>query len=139
MRAPSSEAKSYLENLNRKVRPVARAADSVLAGAGCSAYVKTIYIGYEIDGEMVAALYGHANFVEVALALDEQPVRDILVDASHLTWRTLPVAAILKTEKDISNFKVLVHEACKRIREGKHEIHRDNEFFKKSHRERHGR
>ena len=93
---------------------------------------------YDIDGEMVAALYGHADHVEVALALDEQHPSELLVDASHLTWRTLPVSAIVRTVKDLKELSQLVDEACDRVRVGKHDVKRDNEYFMKSRRERRG-
>ena len=50
----------------------------------------------EVGGEMVAALYSHADHVELALALPESEEHRLLVDATHLTWRTMPVAAIVE-------------------------------------------
>jgi hypothetical protein len=50
------EARSYLDDLNKRVRPIATSLHEALLGLGCVSYVKTIYIGYDIDGEMVAAL-----------------------------------------------------------------------------------
>jgi hypothetical protein len=99
-------------------------------------YVKTIYIGYDIGGEMVAALYAHADHVEVALALPEDAEGELLVDASHLTWRTLPVAAILKSEADVEQFSKLVSEAVERVADQTHDVKRDNDFFIRSRRER---
>ena len=92
-----AEVDGYLAALNPKVRKLASASNQVLIGQGCAAYVKTIYIGYDIDGEMVAALYAHADHLEVALALPEDAEGDLIVDASHLTWRTLPVAATIRS------------------------------------------
>ena len=94
--------------------------------------MKTIYVGYDIDGEMVAAVYGHADRLEVALALDENRAHPLLVDASHLTWRTLPVAAILRQKSDIEGLQELVAEGVARIQAGTHDVHRDNDFFVKS-------
>ena len=127
---------SYLDALNGKVQKLAFALHDVFVGRGCSAYVKTIYVGYDFEGEMVAALYGHADHVEVAIALDERHQATILVDASHLTWRTLPVAAIIRNDTDLAEAKILISEACERVLAGKHSVYRDNEFFAKSRRER---
>jgi len=96
---------------------------------GCSSYVKTIYIGYDIDGEMVAALYGRVDLVEIALALDEDTAGKLLVDASHLTWRTLPLAAHIKTAADLKDFKPLATLACTRVTNKEHHVERDNNFF----------
>jgi hypothetical protein len=97
--------------------------------------VKTIYIGYDLDGVMVAALYPHTNRVETALALAEDHESSLLIDATHLTWKTLPVAAVVKTEEDLAEAQALVHEACERIRSGVHSVERPNDFFRKSRRE----
>ena len=134
-----SEAELYLSDLNKKIQKLARSADSVFIDAGCTSYVKTIYIGYDIDGEMVAALYAHTDHVEVALALDEHHNDSGLVDATHLTWRTLPVAFVLTSDGELPQFRQLVEEACARVRAGSHKVNRDNEFFIKSRRERRGR
>ena len=131
----TKEPKEYLSELGG-MKPLATAANRLLVKAGLLAYVKTIYIGYEHDGEMVAALYGHADNVEVALALDINHPSGLLVDASHLTWRTLPVSAILRSKADLDEFQGLVNESCQRVREGSHDVLRDNEFFIKSKNER---
>jgi hypothetical protein len=101
--------------------------------------VKTIYIGYDIDGEMVAALYGHIDHVEVALALPEDAEGDLLIDAKHLTWRTLPVAAIVRNKTDIVAFMQLALTAVEGVRTSSHTVNRDNEFFIKSRQERRDR
>ena len=66
------EAEEFIATMNTKAAALARAAHGALVREGCNSYVKTIYIGYDLDGEMVAALYPHAGHVEIALALDEQ-------------------------------------------------------------------
>jgi hypothetical protein len=91
--------------------------------------VKTIYVGYDIGGEMVAALYGHADHVEVALAVAEDHPDTRLLDASHLTWRTLPLALNRKNVSEVSECQALLQEACDRVREQTHDVHRDNDFF----------
>lgn len=133
------EAEQYLAECGAGVLPLASDAHAVLIAQGCASYVKTIYVGYDVNGEMAAALYAHNDHVEVALALPEDRKGDLLVDASHLTWRTLPVAAILRSSEDLEQFTALVVEAVKRVREQSHDVNRDNEFFIKSRRERQGR
>ena len=131
-----SDAEAYVAGINNKIRKIASEAHQILIDSGCSSYVKTIYIGYDFNGEMVAALYGHSDYVEVAVALSEIHESSILIDASHLTWRTLPVAAVLKSKADLKMFAPLVKEACAGVLSGGHTVLRDNEFFTNAKRER---
>ena len=103
-----------------------------LLAQGCDAYVKTIYIGYGISGEMVAALYAHANHIELALAVAEDHPNMVLKDASHLTWRTLPLALEIRSTEDLVLAGELIEEACVRIRGGSHDVERDNDHFIRS-------
>ncbi|CAB4365032.1 MAG: hypothetical protein F2681_14940 [Actinobacteria bacterium] len=98
--------------------------------------MKTIYIGYDINGEMAAALYPRADHLEVALALPEEAESPLLVDASHLTWRTLPVAAIVRGSDELLEFGELAGSAVQRVRTARHDVMRDNEFFVRTKRER---
>lgn len=123
------EAEAYLRVMNPQVRDVAKATHKLFADAGCRSYVKTIYIGYDFGGEMVAALYGHAASVEVALALPEDAEGSFLVDASHLTWRTLPLAAVITDESQLDELAGLVDEACRRVAGGSHDVVLDDERF----------
>jgi hypothetical protein len=131
-----SDAEAYIAGMNNKIGKIASEAHQILIDSGCSSYVKTIYIGYDFNGEMVAALYGHSEYVEVAIALSERYESPVLIDASHLTWRTLPVAAVLKSKADIKMFAPLVKEACKGVLSGEHTVLRDNDFFAAAKRER---
>ncbi len=137
--ASSTEAAAYFQELNKKMAKISGSVDSVFESEGCSSYVKTIYVGYDIGGEMVAALYGHSDHLEIALALEESHPSEFLIDASHLTWRTLPVAAVVRTESDVKAVGPLIREACARIKGGQHSVNRDNDFFIRSRRERKGR
>jgi hypothetical protein len=139
MSAEDSEAQKYIADLNKSSAALCTQVHEMFLAAGCNSYVKTIYIGYDIDGEMVAALYGHADHVEVALALAEDHPSNQLIDASHLTWKTLPVAAVGHNLAEVKKFEPLIEEACARVRAGQHDVNRDNEFFMKSRRERRGR
>lgn len=132
------EAEAYVAELNGTVRDLAAAAHQVLISEGCASYVKTIYVGYDIDGEMVAALYGHSDRVEIALALPEDAEDRLLIDASHLTWRTLPVAAVVRTMNDLAGLQALLAQSGERVRMGQHLVARDNDYFIRSKRDRLG-
>jgi hypothetical protein len=128
----NGDAKIYLSEMGKKMRPIAEAIHEAMISLGCVSYVKTIYIGYDIDGEMVAALYGHTDHVEIALALPEDAEGDLLVDASHLTWRTLPVAAIVRSIDSIDDFTKLAKVAAERVKSAAHTVNRDNDYFIKT-------
>lgn len=131
-----SEADEYIGKSNGKLKKIAGDLHKKLIAEGCSSYVKTIYIGYDFNGAMIAALYIRAEYVEVALALSESHESPILIDGSHLTWRTLPVAAIVRTKEDVRLFNSLVQSACEGVKKGEHTVDRDSEFFRKARRER---
>ena len=137
--ASHAEAEGYLAGLGDEVRVLAEAVHRVFVTLGCASYVKTIYVGYEIDREMVAAMYARADYVEVALALSEDLEGDLLVDATHLTWWTLPVAALVRRTDDLPVFETLATDACDRVRSRAHDVHRDNEFFAQRRMERRSR
>lgn len=111
------------------VRLVTSRLDEVLISLGCSAYVKTIYVGYEIEGQMVAVVYPHTSWVEVALALGADHGGEKIVDATHLTWPTLPVAVEVRSEAQLSSTVALAQVAAERVRSGAPEVKRPPEFF----------
>jgi hypothetical protein len=112
------------------LRAVAWKIDREMIRLGCEAYVKTIYVGYEIGGAMVAALYPHPDHLEIALALDEGFEHSLLEAADHLSWRTLPVSALITEPRNFSEVAPLLHLAVERVVSGSHAVSRDNEFFK---------
>lgn len=126
-----SEAEDFIGQLGH-MKELAGLTHCALVELGCASYVKTIYVGYDIGGEMVAAMYGHADHLEIALALPEDEESDLLVDASHLTWRTLPVAAVVKRKSQVAEFTKLATSACERVRSASHDVMRDNDFFIKA-------
>ena len=128
----SDVAEEYFSQWGANVTPLGMPLHVALLAQGCDSYVKTIYIGYEISGEMVAALYAHANHIELALAVAEDHPNMVLKDASHLTWRTLPLALEIRSTEDLVLAGELIEEACVRIRGGSHDVERDNDFFVRS-------
>lgn len=124
-----SEAQEYIAGVNKKYRNLAASLHQCFVAQGCLSYVKTIYVGYEVEGKMVAALYRHEDRVEIALALDENHISQILIDATHLTWRTMPVAAVVRNDDDLKKSLHLVVEACNRVKTGKNTLSRSNAFF----------
>ena len=128
----SDVAEEYFSLWGTNVTPLGMPLHVALLAQGCDSYVKTIYIGYEISGEMVAALYAHANHIELALAVAEDHPNMVLKDASHLTWRTLPLALEIRSTEDLVLAGELIEEACVRIRGGSHDVERDNDHFIRS-------
>ena len=126
---------TLLGSLNPTLKPLGVKFHKQLLSQGCVSYVKTIYIGYDLEGIMVAALYPHSDRVELALALPEDHESTLLIDATHLTWKTLPVAAVVKTKGDATETLKLIDEACQRIKDGVHDVERPNDYFMTARRE----
>lgn len=97
--------------------------------AHCDAYVKTIYVGYQLGTEMVAAVYPHARSVEVALALPDNLADPQLIDAAHLTWRTMPVAIEIGNRSQLGLARPLFERAVERVRTGVHDVELPQERF----------
>jgi len=114
-----------------KLRSLVSKIDTKLRALGCLDYVKTIYIGYEIDGVMVAAVYPHPDHIEVALAVEESLSHELLGPADHLSWRTLPLSAVLTKVSEFSELIPILENAAARIGGGIHAVNRDNDYFKK--------
>jgi hypothetical protein len=113
------------------LRAVAWKIDQHLTNLGCEAYVKTIYVGYEISGVMIAAMYPHPDHLEIALALEEDFEHPLLGLADHLSWRTLPVSAAITEPIQFREVLPLLDSAVERVVSGSHTVSRDNDFFKK--------
>ena len=125
----SSDVEAYLREANPKVRKLAKRICDGFVAEGCSLYVKTIYIGADFEGEMIGAVYAHKVDIEVALALPEDASHPLLEDASHLTWRTLPVLARVSVEGHLKDLRPLIEEACQRVRSREHNVYLDDDFF----------
>jgi hypothetical protein len=78
---------------------------------------------------MVAAAYPHSSSVEVALALPDDVEGEGLVDATHLTWRTMPVAVELGSADDLVRHAALLAEALSRVKAGAHDVSLPPERF----------
>lgn len=104
----------------------------------CETYVKTIYLGFTLGSEMVAAAYPRGSLVEVALALPEDIDSPLIADASHLTWPTLPVSVTLSGQEISPELQVLFREAYSRVASQRHDVDRPPEFFIDRSRERRG-
>ncbi len=126
-----NSAEDLLATLSPSLRFSGQSIHETLIRNGCIPYVKTIYVGYDLRGVMVAALYPHPKKIEIALALPEDHESSLLIDATHLTWRTLPVAAVVTADTDLGEAITLANEACARIDSGVHNVDRPNEHFVK--------
>lgn len=116
------DAELFIAEASERVRPLLARIHALFMAAGCDSYVKTIYIGYEVRGKLVAASYGHAHNVEVALALPEDHIAEQLKDATHLTWRTMPVLVEIKNRRDLVLAEPLFSEAVERVVSGAHDV-----------------
>lgn len=92
-------------------------------------YVKTIYVGFSLKGEMVAAVYPRSDFLEVALALPEDVEGSGFRDATHLTWPTMPVCIEVRTADDLVLALGHARDAGERVWAGEHDVRRPNDHF----------
>jgi hypothetical protein len=118
-----------VQSLSPKLLDVAEGIDDLFISSGCRSYVKTIYVGYQFGEEMVGALYPYADHLELALALEVETTSRLLVDATHLTWKTMPVAAVLTNVNEMPEASKLVANAVARIKSGSHSVFRDSAYF----------
>ena len=98
---------------------------------GCHPDVKTIYISFTFEQVMVASAHIGTEDIELALALPENHPSNMLEDALHLTWRTLPVLLRVNQDSDDKDVLDLIEEAVERVKSGKHTVNRPPEFFAK--------
>ena len=103
--------------------------DLLVNELGCDVYVKTIYVGFSIDGEMVSAVYPRRDFLEIAMALPEDVEGREFKDATHLTWPTMPVAIEVRTTDDLTGAIGHLESAAARVVAGEHDVRRPNDHF----------
>ena len=124
------EAEQLLAESSSTVRELMRGIyEYFVSEAGCNAYVKTIYVGFMIDGQMVAAAYPHARSVEVALALPDDVEGPGLIDAAHLTWRTMPVAVEISDREGLKAARAQLETAVARVQTGIHDVELPQDRF----------
>lgn len=130
----SSDLPKSAEKLIACMNPAVRAGFDIIAsaliGAGCHAHVKTIYVGFTLGDEMVAAAYPHSDHCELALSLPLDYEGDGVIDVTHLTWRTLPVGVDITSVTSAETALPAVLEAANRVAGGTHDVDRPPEYFK---------
>ncbi len=109
---------------------------AMVEGSGCQPDVKTIYISFTKNSQLVASAHPGSDGIELALALPEDHPSGLLEDASHLTWRTLPLLVRVTASSGREEVLDLVYEAIKRVESGEHDVDRPPEYFQASRRER---
>ena len=97
----------------------------------CFPDVKTINLTFTRGEDLVASAHIGSNYLELALALPEDHPSPLLEDASHLTWRTLPVMVDITKKTNPKQVLHLTKEAAERIVNGEHDINRSIEYFAK--------
>jgi len=127
----ADEVKSFFKSCTDEVAIVGAELNSILTGLGCENYIKTIYLGFEFDGQMIAAVYPHRTHLEIALALPDDflELSKLFIDAAHLKWRTLPIAAILRSSADLLEIRDWIDVSFTRVKSGSHDVSRDNDYF----------
>lgn len=124
------EAESLATGLKAPLRKAMTGLYDTLSGdLGCDVYVKTIYVGFTIEGQMVAAIYPKNDCLEVALALPEDIEGSEFKDATHLTWPTMPVCIEVRAAGDVALALDHARTAADRVRAGSHDVRRPNEHF----------
>ena len=126
----SPEAHNFLNGIEKKeLRALANELHHHLMKDTVIDYVKTIYIGYEFQGEMFAALYRNTSAIEVALPLAEDESGPLIMDASHLTWRTLPLMIHVTSSSQLPQAFSIIDRSFDRLNTGLHKVNRTNEYF----------
>ncbi len=124
------EAQALGQGLSAALKAAYRRSYDVLVNdLGCDVYVKTIYVGFSIDGAMVSALYPRSDCLEIALALPEDIEGTEFKDATHLTWPTMPVCIEVRTRDDERMAAAHLRVAASNVRAGAHDVRRPNEHF----------
>jgi hypothetical protein len=126
----SPESHNFLIGIEKKaLRTLANELHHHLMKHPVIDYVKTIYIGYEFQGEMFAALYRNTGAIEVALPLSENESGPLIMDASHLTWRTLPLMIHVTNLSQLPQAFSIIDRSFDRLNAGLHKVNRTNEYF----------
>ena len=98
------DAEQLLAESPPAIRKVMAAAyEYFVSEAGCDPYVKTIYVGFMLGPG--------------------------LLDAAHLTWRTMPVAVEVRDVADLKAVRDYMATAVERVRTGAHDVELPQERF----------
>lgn len=124
-----TDVAAFISGSPRASRELLRAVFDTLSSLGAEAYVKTIYLGFEVNGAVMAAAYPSAQGVDVALALPEGHPSACLADATHLTWRSMPVMIELRKKETYVSAEPLLKEAFERVASGLHDTQLPTEQF----------
>ena len=77
----NSDAQTYLSGMGKKIKPLAEALHASLISLGCESYVKTIYVGYNIDGEPLTDGY------RILFTADTDPlVKNKIYEVQKIVW-----------------------------------------------------
>lgn len=124
------EAEDLFRGVYAALRPAFVLVCEAMEERGARAYVKTQYVGFDLGGELVAAAHPRdGEVIELALALPEDYDDNRLIDASHLKWRTLPVAVRIRSEDDFAQVHDLIGRALDRVAAREHDVALDNTRF----------
>lgn len=125
------EAANIAEGLAKPLRDAfAECYAFLVCDNGCTVYVKTIYVGFTVNEEMVCAIYPRRDHLEVALALAEDVEGSEFKDATHLTWPTMPVAMEIRNPTEGEMVIRHLATAVQRVTSGAHKVRRPNEHFR---------
>jgi hypothetical protein len=125
------DAKKLFSGVNAPLMPTfTELYDYLVKRLKCHPSMKTIYVSFSLKGDMVASAHPqHGQAIELALALPVEHKSELLYDASHLKWRTLPVAVKLTTPASLKGALPLMEEAARRVRTGEHSVSISNQRF----------
>lgn len=125
------EARTLFSGQYAHLLPVFSRLYALFEEEDCAAYVKTHYVGFSLPEGSVAAAHPHeGSEIELALALPENHTSKLLHDASHLKWRSLPLAVTIRDDATFESAVPLIYEAISRMRHGSHDVQLDNARFK---------
>jgi hypothetical protein len=112
--------------------PVWERVDDFLTECGLSPDVKTIYVSYtDEDRNLVAAVHPDptSRTIEIALSIPGDNESDLTYDATHLKWRTLPLAIRLGPDDQVTDEVQALLEAA--ISNAPSSVPRPSEDFEK--------
>jgi len=92
--------------------------DYLVSQEACVSEVRSSYISFSIDGEMVAVAQRGDEGIDIAMALPFDGSDARVFDALDLKWRTLPTGIVIVGQRDVGIAKKYLKTACSRVRNG---------------------